>query len=75
MFLSIAALAYLVVAVGFFVMTYLEGWTRRDGWDAYRILGLALCAVWPLLVLYIFVFDAGAMRRTLVHGSPNGHQG
>jgi Ca2+/Na+ antiporter len=74
MVVSIAAIAYFVVAAVFFVMTYFEGWSRRDGWDAYRVLGLVLCTVWPLLVLYIF-FDAGAARRTLAHGSPGGQRG
>lgn len=74
MVLSIAAIAYFVVAAVFFVITYFEGWSRRDGWDAYRVLGLVLCTLWPLLVLYIFL-DVQTARRTPMHGSPSGHQG
>lgn len=73
MFLSIAIAAYFLVAAVFFVLTYIEGWNRRDGWDAYRVLGLALCSVWPLLVAYIYVFDKEAGAENLSHGSPKAH--
>ena len=46
---------YLLVSLLFLGSTYLEGWHRREGWDFHRILGLALCFAWPLLIVAVVV--------------------
>ena len=44
---------YLFVSLVFVVLTYLEGWHRREGWDLHRVAGLLLCFTWPLLIAAI----------------------
>ena len=63
MALSPMIYVYCLVAIAFLVLTYFEGWKRRGGWDAYRVLGLVLCAAWPLLVLYVLTSDTASAQR------------
>lgn len=47
----LAALAYAAVASGCVIRTLFEGYATRAPWDAWRVLGLLICFVWPLLFL------------------------
>ncbi|WP_137158336.1 hypothetical protein [Rhizobium sp. FKL33] len=47
----LAALAYGAVASGCVLKTLFEGYAARAQWDVWRILGLAVCFIWPLLFL------------------------
>lgn len=44
---------YLWVGLLFFDQTYREG--EHTGWDVARVTGLALCAVWPAVLIYVIV--------------------
>jgi hypothetical protein len=47
----LAALAYGAVASGCVIRTLFEGYAARARWDAWRVLGLVACFVWPILFL------------------------
>ncbi len=64
--ISIAGvLAYLGVAVVFGFLTLAEGAQGRLRWGPYRLAGLALCLVWPVLVVGVILalFSADRRRR------------
>lgn len=52
--LFFASSIYILVACLFLAETYLEGAREDDGWDVWRVLGLAAACVWPLYVLAVF---------------------
>jgi uncharacterized membrane protein YoaT (DUF817 family) len=54
---------YACIAVLFAIATYIEGWSRRDGWDRDRIVGLLSCTVWPLLIAMALICVLSASRR------------
>ena len=54
---------YLLVAVMLLTLTYLEGWHSRAPWGLYRVLGLALCCMWPLLLLIVSIAPSLQRRR------------
>ncbi len=47
---SISLLIYGIGTVASLAMTYGEGLRRNREWDFYRVAGLALCFLWPVLV-------------------------
>jgi hypothetical protein len=49
--LIFAALLYGAVASGCVLRTLFEGFAVRAPWDAWRVLGLILCFIWPILLL------------------------
>lgn len=49
----IAACLYFFVALLFVSMTYLEGEARHASWTTARVVGLALCMTWPVLILFV----------------------
>ena len=55
--------AYVVIALLFALATYMEGWGRRDGWDAGRVVGLLACSMWPLVLIAIGIAVASSLDR------------
>jgi Ca2+/Na+ antiporter len=49
---------YAIIAVLFLVLTFLEGQRKDLPWSPYRVFGLMLCAVWPVLLLYVLATAA-----------------
>jgi hypothetical protein len=47
----LAALVYGAFASAFVIRTLFEGFAARAPWDAWRVLGLSLCLVWPIFLL------------------------
>lgn len=61
---SISILVYSLGLVLALSMTYIEGQRKHSGWDAFRILGLALCFVWPaVLVCVIATISLSSLSR------------
>lgn len=56
----LAALAYGAVASGCVVRTLFEGYAARAGWDVWRVMGLAVCFLWPLMLLAPLLSSASA---------------
>lgn len=54
---AISILVYGIGTLISLVMTYIEGARRDKEWDIYRIGGIVLCFVWPLL-LPVFIISA-----------------
>jgi hypothetical protein len=52
---NVLAYGYLLVAAAFLTLTYVEGRHSGEGWTFHRVLGLALCCVWPLPLLIVIV--------------------
>lgn len=62
MALTILSHAYVLIALVFLALTFFEGWKRRSGWGAYRVFGLLLCTVWPLLVIHVLMSETAAAQ-------------
>ena len=60
---NLLAYGYLLIALVFLTLTWAEGWHSRAGWTFYRVLGLALCCVWPLLLLIVLIAVSRQRRR------------
>lgn len=61
---SISILVYSLGLVLALCMTYIEGQRKQSGWDAFRILGLVLCFVWPaVLVCIMATIGLGSLSR------------
>ncbi|WP_454848661.1 hypothetical protein [Rhizobium binxianense] len=56
-----AVLLYGLVAAAAMAATVLEGWIHHDGWGARRLAGLAVCLLWPLL-LVLFLLHGSVLR-------------
>lgn len=52
--LFFASSIYILMACLFLAETYFEGARAGDGWDLWRVLGLAAALVWPLYVVAVF---------------------
>lgn len=46
---------YTLISLFFLDNTYREGEAAGSGWDGMRVLGLVLCLIWPLLLVYVIV--------------------
>jgi len=46
---------YTLISLFFLDNTYREGDAAGNGWDGMRVLGLVLCLIWPLLLVYVIV--------------------
>lgn len=46
---------YTLICLVFIDNSYQEGDAAGGTWDAMRVLGLVLCLVWPLLLVYVIV--------------------
>ncbi len=46
---------YTLIGVLFLENTYREGKTAGGHWDWQRILGLLLCLVWPLALVWVLI--------------------
>lgn len=51
----ILSTAYGAIVLLFLDSSFREGDLAGGQWDAMRVLGLLLCLVWPLLILYVIL--------------------
>ncbi|MBP1858371.1 hypothetical protein [Rhizobium herbae] len=54
---------YTLISLFFLDNTYREGEAAGSSWDGMRVLGLVLCLIWPLLLVYVIV-SAYRSRQT-----------
>ncbi|MNF11860.1 hypothetical protein D3C80_2131830 [compost metagenome] len=44
---------YCSAALFLLTMTYLEGLQAHAPWNAYRVAGIVVCILWPVLIFYL----------------------
>lgn len=51
--MTAASSIYLLIAYMFVVRTWQEGHSSREGGLLWRVIGLLLCAIWPILIALV----------------------
>lgn len=66
MLTTISISLYVIGTLISLAMTFLEGVKKNRGWDAMRIMGLALCFIWPvLIVVMLLAITASGLKMKL----------
>lgn len=66
MLTTISISLYVIGTAISLAMTYLEGVKKNRGWDVMRIMGLALCFIWPvLIVVMLLAITASGLKMKL----------
>lgn len=66
MLTTISISLYVIGTAISLAMTYLEGVKKNRGWDVMRIMGLALCFIWPvLIVVMVLAITASGLKMKL----------
>ncbi|MDO5896552.1 MULTISPECIES: hypothetical protein [unclassified Agrobacterium] len=66
MLTTISLVIYVIGTAISLTMTYLEGVKKGRGWDVMRVMGLALCFIWPaLIVVMLVVISASGLKMKL----------
>ncbi|WP_313613158.1 hypothetical protein [Agrobacterium sp.] len=66
MLTTISIALYVIGTLVSLTMTYLEGVKKGREWDAMRVLGLALCFIWPaLIVVMLLMISASGLKMKL----------
>jgi hypothetical protein len=60
----IAGWCYILVAIAFIIRTYWEGRSSKEGGPVWRVIGLLLCVIWPILIGLVG-FEALRQRKDL----------
>lgn len=66
MLTTISLVIYVIGTAISLTMTYLEGVKKGREWDVMRVMGLALCLIWPaLIVVMLVVISASGLKMKL----------